>query len=460
MKKLVSRRRFLKVAGFGAGAAALAACGGAAAPAAPAATTAPAKPAATTAPAVVNTAVDMRIAWWGSQDRHDRTIKVIELYQKKNPNVKIAYEFASFNDHLTKMTTQAAGNSLPDIMQQDYAWIAEWAGRGLIVPLEEYVASGALDLKDCADDFTKGGKVNGKLVALNLGSNSQTFLADIDIFTKAGLEMPKDNWTWDDFEQIATTIKGKVGLYGAGSSLWNEQIWKSLYLSLGGWAYADDGTALGYTDDKPFIDHLNRLLRLSKAGAIPTLADDMANYYDKSLELQAMATGKSASDSMWSNQIVGSWKAYGDAKNLKMLPLPRPAGGKSSNYIKPSQFFSITKDSKNKVEAAKFISFFTNDLEANDILFAERGVPIAAKVRDALKPKLGKSQTEMFNYVARVSNDVQPIRPPDPTGANDIVKNIYVPQVVSPVLYEKMKAEDAVALLRKEATAILAKNKK
>ena len=73
----------------------------------------------------------MRIAWWGSQDRHDRTIKVIELYQKKNPNVKIAYEFASFNDHLTKMTTQAAGNSLPDIMQQDYAWIAEWAGRGL-----------------------------------------------------------------------------------------------------------------------------------------------------------------------------------------------------------------------------------------------------------------------------------------------------------------------------------------
>ncbi len=456
MKQLVSRRKFLKVAGFGAGAAALAACGGAAAPAAPAATAVPAKPAA---PAVAGP-VEMRMAWWGSQDRHDRTIKVIELYQKKNPNVKIAYEFASFNDHLTKMTTQAAGNSLPDIMQQDYAWIAEWAGRGLIVPLEEYAASGALDLKDCADDFTKGGKVNGKLVAINLGSNSQTFLADIDVFTKAGLEMPKDNWTWDDFEQIATTIKGKVGLYGAGSSLWNEQIWKSLYLSLGGWAYADDGTGLGYTDDKPFIDHLNRLLRLAKAGAIPSLADDMANYYDKSLELQAMATGKSASDSMWSNQIVGSWKAYGEAKNLKMLPLPRPAGGKSSNYIKPSQFFSITKDSKVKVEAAKFISFFTNDLEANDILFAERGVPIAAKVRDALKPKLGKSQTEMFNYVARVSNDVQPIRPPDPAGANDGVKNIYVPQVVSPVLYEKMKAEDAVALLRKEATAILAKNKK
>lgn len=358
------------------------------------------------------------------------------------------------------MTTQAAGNSLPDIMQQDYAWIAEWAGRGLIVPLEDYMASGTLDLKDASDDFTKGGKVAGKLVAINLGSNSQTFLTDIDLFKKAGLELPKDDWTWADFEQAAMTIKSKNGMYGAGSSLWNEQIWKSLYLSLGGWAYSDDGTQLGYTDDKPFVDHLNLLLRLQKAGAIPSLADDLANYYDKSLELQALPTGKSAAESMWSNQIVGSWKAAGEARNMKMVTLPRPVGGKSSNYIKPSQFFSITKDSKVKAEAAKFISFFINDLEANDILFAERGVPIAAKVREALKPKLGKSQLEMFDYVARVSKIAEPIRPPDPTGANDVVKNIYVPQVISPVLYERMKPEEAVALLRKEANAILGKNKK
>lgn len=458
MKQSISRRKFLKMSGLGAGAAALAACGAPAA--APTSAPAAAKPAATSAPAVTSGTVELRVAWWGSQDRHDRTIKVIELYQKKNPNVKISYEFATFNDHLTKMTTQAAGNALPDIMQQDYAWIAEWASRGLIVPLEEYVTSNALDLRDAADDFTKGGKVNGKLVAINLGSNSQTFTVDVDAFKKAGMELPKDNWTWDDFEQIATTLKGKLGTYGAGSGLWNEQIWKSLYLALGGWAYADDGTQLGYTDDKPFVDHLYRLLRLQKAGAVPNLAEDLANYFDKSLEVQPMATGKSAIDSFWSNQIVGTWKAAGEAKTLKMFPLPRPAGGKSSNYIKPSQFFSITKDSKNKVEAAKFISFFTNDIEANDILFAERGVPIAAKVRDALKPKLGKSQLEMFEYVARVGNDVQPIRPPDPAGSNDLIKNVYRPQVIEPVLYEKLKPEDAVALLRKEANAILAKNKK
>ena len=84
-------------------------------------------------------------------------------------------------------------------------------------------------------------------------------------------------------------------------------------------------------------------------------------------------------------------------------------------------------------------------------------MPISAKVRDALKPKLGKAQVEMFEYVDRVSKDVQPIKPPDPAGHTDIVKNIWGPQVVDQVLFEQTTPEKAAALLREEATKILAK---
>ena len=42
------------------------------------------------------------------------------------------------------------------------------------------------------------------------------------------------------------------------------------------------------------------------------------------------------------NQIVALWKAAGDARNLKMVPVPRAVGAtKSANYFKPSMFFSI-----------------------------------------------------------------------------------------------------------------------
>jgi ABC-type glycerol-3-phosphate transport system substrate-binding protein len=45
--------------------------------------------------------VELRVAWWGSQDRHNRTIKTIELFQKKYPNVKVTYEFAGWGDYWT-----------------------------------------------------------------------------------------------------------------------------------------------------------------------------------------------------------------------------------------------------------------------------------------------------------------------------------------------------------------------
>src|SRR5690348_11008751 len=96
----------------------LAACGGApaaqtpssgqaatAAPAADAATAAPAADAATAAPAAGTSSgetIELRVAWWGSQNRHDRTLKVIDLFQQAHPNIKITSEYGNFDDHWTK----------------------------------------------------------------------------------------------------------------------------------------------------------------------------------------------------------------------------------------------------------------------------------------------------------------------------------------------------------------------
>ena len=103
--------------------------------------------------------VNFRMAWWGSKDRHDRTIKVINLFEKENPNVKITYEFASFNDYFTKMTTEAAGHNLPCLMQQDYATIGDWISRGLLLPLDQYVQNSTIDTKNVAKTYLDSGRV-------------------------------------------------------------------------------------------------------------------------------------------------------------------------------------------------------------------------------------------------------------------------------------------------------------
>src|SRR5919198_5160177 len=133
--------------------------------------------------------IEMRFAWWGSQDRHNRTIKAIELFEQMHPNITITYEFAGFNDYFTKMSTYATGGNLPDLMQQDYATISQWTTNGLLVPLDDYVNDRTINLTDVPKSSIDGGRMNGKLITPNLGNNSQTMVLDTDAFQKAGIPL-------------------------------------------------------------------------------------------------------------------------------------------------------------------------------------------------------------------------------------------------------------------------------
>jgi multiple sugar transport system substrate-binding protein len=458
-KPSISRRQMLKAAGIALSGAVLAACG-----ATPTATPVPAaKATATTAPPTATPApknVDLRVYWWGSQDRYDRTVKVIELFTKNNPNVKMTYEGIAWADYWTKALTMAAGNNLPDIMQQDYAYITEYANKGLLVALDDFTKSNVLNITDVVKDVLDPGRIGGKLYGVNLGSNSQIWICDTDLFTKAGVALPANNWTWTDFEKTSLAITDKLSIWGHGANcLGDEQLWGAVYLSLGQWRYSADGKAMGYTDDKPFVDYLNMILRLEKAKSTPSRAEDWADYRGKSIELYPIVPAKSAMAYVWSNQIVAIWKAAGETRNFKLFPVPREVGGKSANFIKASQFFSVTRDSKAPKEATMFVDFFTNSTEANDLLFAERGVPIAGKIQAALKPKLGQSQAAMFDFVSEVSKDVQPCPPPDPAGHADVVNNVLHPLCYDQVLYGKITPEKGAETLRVEGAKILAAQK-
>jgi multiple sugar transport system substrate-binding protein len=402
---------------------------------------------------------ELQMTWWGTQNRHDRTIKVIQMYEAAHPDIKITYEFANFNDYWTKLNTKAAGNELPCIMQQDYAYVAEWANRGLLMPLDDFYKNKTIDVSKVSQSVLDGGKVKDHYYALSLGSNSQSFIIDTDAFKKAGLDLPSAKWTWKEFEDIALKLHEKLGIWAISTGLEDVQLWKSLYLAYGEHVFSDDGTRLGYTDDKPLIDYWNMIIRLQKAGAIAS-AEEAAQFTNASMEQSPLVTGKEAMRYQWSNQVVAIFTAAGKDRHLILWPLPRPEGQKPENYLKPSMFFSIPSTCKTPEEAARFIDFFTNSPEANDILGGERGVPISSAIREHLLPKLDAVGVATFKFLEQIEADSSPIYPPDPPGFSDILNNVYTPEFVQPVLYGQKSVEEGIATLRKGAEEILAKNKK
>ena len=124
--------------------------------------------------------------------------------------------------------------------------------------------------------------------------------------------------------------------------------------------------------------------------------------------------------------------------------------------MKPSQYFSITSASKYPKEAAMFIDFFTNDIEANKILGGERGVPIATKVATGIKPSLNKKAVESFTVIERGNAYATKLPPNDPITWTTILTQIFGPKVVDPIMNGLITPEEGVALFRREASQVLA----
>ncbi|TDF97730.1 extracellular solute-binding protein [Paenibacillus piri] len=395
--------------------------------------------------------VKLRIAWWGGQARHDYTLKIIELYQQKNPNVKFEAEYAAFDDYWKKLAPQAAANDLPDIIQMDDAYISQFGGRGQLEDLRPYMESGKLDKSNIAPGFLKIGEYDGKQYQITLGVNALGATVDAEMLKKAGGSLPAKDWTWDDMEAAAQKLKASGKLLGDRI---DQKTFFAYYLRTQDQRlYNADGTALGYSDDKPFIDYFKRYQKWYDAGYVLPLDKLATKKFTP--EDDEMVLGNAFGTFAWSNQYIAFNAAA--KRPTEMLPPPGP-NGKKGLFLKSSQGLSVTKNSKNKEEAIKFVNFFINDIEAHKIMKGERGVPINSKIQEALKPLLKLEEVKVFDYVAWAEANSSPNDPPYPVGSVEVLKVLQ--DVTEQILYKKISVEDGAAKFRKEANAILAKNKK
>ncbi|GAB2704057.1 ABC transporter substrate-binding protein [Paenibacillus thermoaerophilus] len=393
--------------------------------------------------------VTLRVAWWGGQARHDYTLKVIDLYKQKNPHVTIETEYAAFDDYWKKLAPQAAANNLPDVFQMDISYLTQYGGRGQLEDLQPLIDKKLIDTSSISETTLSGGKVDGKLYAFTAGVNALAQITDAEALKKMGITLSKD-WTWDDLDKMAATVKANGKIMGG----YRHDVFFAYYLrTVGQKMYAADGTQLGYADDKPFIDYFTRYQKWYDSGVLLSLDKEATK--KGTPEEDEMVPGNSVSSNGWSNQFLGLANAV--KRPLELQPLPGP-GAKEGLFLKPSMYFSIPKSSKVKEEAAKFIDFFINDIEANKIIKGERGVPVSSKVKEALKPLLTENEVKVFDYVAWAEQNSSPMDPPNPVGSIEVEK--LLKDISEQILYKKISVEDAAKKFRTEANAVLAKNKK
>jgi multiple sugar transport system substrate-binding protein len=390
----------------------------------------------------------LRMFWWGSKERADRTNTVNRLYEAGHSGVGITGENLGWPDYWPRLATQTAGRNAPDLIQMDYRYIVEYARRGALLPLDEYMPS-ILKIDDFGGPSIDCGRVDGKLYGINLGNNSTAFVYDAEAVKQLGVEIPSWDWSWTQWADwslaVAQKKPGYWGMQDAGGvepslDCWTRQRGKSLYTAEG---------RLGF-DVKDAEDWFGFWHGLRQKGAVPP-ADVQA--LDKNApESSMLALGKAAAISTNSNQLVAHQALVKSKLDMTLQPSGGP-GAKPGQYLKPSMLWSVSARSTVAEQAVRVINYYVTDPEAGKALGVERGVPASKALRDVVGPTLDAQNKIALDYIAFITDKVGPLPPSAPKGAGEI--SFLLKRVNEQVGFEQASPADGAKQFVDEANSIL-----
>lgn len=361
-----------------------------------------------------------RLIWWGNPERDKRTYAVVDKYQSMTSGVTVDPETYSWGDYWTKLGTLAAGKNLPDVIQMDYRYIFEYARRGQLAALDEFIGS-ELKLGDFDANQLASGKVDGKVYGISMGANSMSHIYNQTVFEELGLELPDPTkWTTDDFIALGNSVKGKLpdGMFFVSNMGRQENMLETWTRQRGKGLYTVDGKlAFDLEDLESFWEYW---YKMQESGLAPP-ADVQALDTGKMDEMM-LINRRTLFDFLHSNQLVAAQSLTED--QLGMTMIPNQPGGQAGQYMKPSMLLSMAANSPDKSAAAKLLNFFITAPEANDILLIERGVTGDASIRDRITATLTPTEQKIINYLKVAATHVSPLPPPPPKGAGEIDRAI------------------------------------
>ncbi len=401
-------------------------------------------------------AMKLTVAWWGNQVRNDRTQEILNMYSAANPNVTFDSQPATFADYFTKISTAVASQTVPDVLQMNYSsYIEQYVDSGALLDLTPYVESGALDVSTIDQSILDSGSVDGKLYCVCAGVNVPSLIYNKTLLDELGIEI-KDQMTIEEFEAVCKEVYEKSGVktdfaYGNAESMLT-------YIMRG------EGIEDIYAGDKFSVEDENAFapyFKIYQDGLEQGWMIDAGVYAELTLNSveQCPLVYYSSPDTQswcacyWSNQLTAMKDAAPDGVELDFTTWPA-ADPDKADYLHPSMYFSCGANTAYPDEAVAVLNYIINDIDANNVLLAERGIPAPTAVAEAISPNLTEENQKEITLI----NDVvtphsSTITAPAPSKASEV--HALANELTEQVLYGQMTAEEASAKLFTDGNTML-----
>jgi multiple sugar transport system substrate-binding protein len=274
---------------------------------------------------------------------------LIGIFEKRNPNIEVDYQTASYNDYFTKLQTEVAGGNAPDAFELDYGSYLGYATSGALLDLGR-LAKGDRSFNPSRyyPRAYEAFSLKGHQYALPESFSDVLLFYNKDLFRAAGVPFPTAEWTWKDEMAAAKKLTdASKGVWGDFQPIQFFEFYK--VLAQAGGSFFNPAKTKATFDSPAGVAAANWLL--SKPGHVMPTTEQMGGLDDATL----FKLGKLA---MWHN---GIWQFAG----LKNAPFdwdvvvePAAPGGHKANHFFANAV-AVSAKSKHAQAAWAWVKFLS-----------------------------------------------------------------------------------------------------
>lgn len=286
-------------------------------------------------------------------DHLEELNEMIQIFEQAHPNIKIKVETAPFGEYFAKLGTLIAGGMAPDIFELNYENFVSFAAKGVLLDL--------IPLAEADEEFNPdifyprayhAFNFNGMQSGLPETFSTVVLFYNKDLFDKAGLDYPAEDWTWSD--AVAAAEK----LTDAEADVWG------LYSPIQFWEFykkAAQNTCSFFSKDKTYVT----VNSPECVEALQTMIDFVTKYHvmPTDAEMGGLSSGDLFKAGKLAMEITGIWMfaAYKDAPFEWDIQVEPGMKEKATHFF--ANAVSVFAATTHRQEAWEWVKFFTTSPE-------------------------------------------------------------------------------------------------
>ncbi|MFP3155963.1 sugar ABC transporter substrate-binding protein [Lachnospiraceae bacterium ZAX-1] len=281
-------------------------------------------------------------------DYEQQLSEMVQAFEEENPTIKVNVEMAPFDTYFTKLQTLLAGGKAPDVFEMNYENFVSYASKGTLLDLTDKVTGDKdLDLSKVNMRAFEAYKYEGKQFGLTESFSNVVTIYNKDMFDKAGVDYPLENWKWEDEVAAAQKLTDTENhIFGTYSPITMNEFYK-VAAQNGGQIYDETGNLT--IDDPKNVEALQHMVDLVEK--------------DKVSPGPAEMSGQKSEDLFMNGQLgmvhTGIWM-FGQFKDA---PFDWDIQVEAGNTQNATHFFAeglvVSKETKEADAAYQFAKFMS-----------------------------------------------------------------------------------------------------